>query len=195
MSINTDLPISVVGNGPSKSFWIPEDHANEPSIGCNLYEGCRWTAIYDKKIAGELNAKKRRIRRPVIAVGNFAEAVLMSPDALKHIVLFGIVRKRPLRIHNAGVGAILWALRAGYGPIDLYGFDSLYTRKRTTDSDKFWPRPETLTAAPPGWMKSWVNIFEAYPDLKLNLHLPEGQRMKSKEINKHFNLVFHPEAK
>lgn len=199
---------NLIGNGPSKQFWIQDfaEHVHEMSIGANLEQRCRLTSIYDRKIISEVCGKKRRINRPVILVGNAAEHALQEADFYRRAVVVGIVRQRPLKPQNAGQGALIWAMRCGYDPIHIYGWDSLYTGERKTDSDQFWPRPPTLCQEPNGWRKGWMNIFDVFKSAHFYLHVPEGVQRKDlfrkgwdpergREYRKRFTLVHHaPES-
>lgn len=201
-------PCHLIGNGPGKQFWVREmgNHLHEMSIGANLEERCRLTSIYDRKIVSEVCGKKRRIRRPVVLVGNAAEHSLQEPGFYQRAVVVGIVRQRPIKPQNAGQGALIWALRCGFDPIHMWGWDSLYTGERKTDSDRFWPRPPTLVQEPEGWRKGWRNIFETYKEARFTLHVPEGVKPKhlfrrpwqpeeAREHRKRFTLVHHaPES-
>lgn len=191
------IPCNIIGNGPSKRFWRLSDHVSEHSIGCNLEEACRWTSIYDRKILSEVTGKKRRVVRPAILVGNAAEEYRNDHSAGHRMVVIGTVEKKPLRIFNAGHGAIVWALRAQLEPIHLWGFDSIWTGLRETDSDQYWPRGDDLTKAPVGWAKSWSLIFEVYTNLTLLVHCPEGSALPKRsplmEFRQHFQLIYEKE--
>ena len=142
------------------------------------------------------SANKRRIRRPAILVGNAAEHCLQDDNAFRKMVVVGLVRKRPIRIFNAGHGAIVWALRCGYSPIHLWGFDSIWNGLRETDSDAVWPRGRNLAKAPDGWAKSWSLIFDAYQDLVLRVHCPVGTELPRRgplaDARHHFKLIHEP---
>ena len=163
----------------------------EMSIGSNLFQGCRLTAIYDRKLIAEVSGKKYRIRRPIVVGPNAVDEAIRDQGFLRNTVVVGFVFKRPIRVYCAGQTAVLWALRCGYSEVHLWGFDSLWTGGRHTDSDAQWPRSPDLTKAPDGWGKGWNFLFGTYTEAKLKVHLPEGEKVRMGGLNRHFEAVPH----
>lgn len=172
-------------------MWNQRDHPHDQSIGANLFEGCRLTAIYDRKVIMRVGARDIRIKRPVILGPNAFEEATKDNQSYRLMTVIGHVLRRPVEVQNAGHTAIVWALRCGHDPVHLWGFDSLWTNKRTTATDEVFPAtagPE----APKPWNKSWREIFDAHPKAVFPVHAPEGATLCMKDLNRHFRLVHEP---
>lgn len=178
------MEIDILGNGPSLELW---EDSGRTKIGCNAYQGADFCAVMDKNPLAMMHSKRVKQKAPLI-LGYAAWELTRNLNLQGRVDVHGVVQKKGnKKVRNAGQVAILWALRTGFSPLHLWGFDSLWTGRRDSSSnEEFGCKKEN---APPRWRHGWDVIFEEFPSARLIVHLPKGESIKTPGFAKEYHDV------
>jgi hypothetical protein len=179
--------LDIVGNGPSRKYWeqgkFEFGKSGVFSIGCNAAEDTDLICVVDRHVLDKVIGGRFRPKKPVILGYNASEYIFQAQGARRHLHIVGDVRKDGKHGANAGQCALIWGLRLGFREFHLWGFDSLWTRDRTSVTHATWgnvERGKVIEAegclpVREAWDEGWTRIREqAHPDTKYYLHADEG---------------------
>lgn len=166
--------INIVGNGPSRELW----DGTGRSIGANHATDTDMVVIVDRWPIGKIMMDKWRPKAPII-LGPAAWDEARSCNVWKRLKIHGVVNSYSPDV-NAGQCGTVWALRTRFD-VHLWGFDSLWTGKRTTSTDSVWAEwkggKPSKTKAANRWGNAWQSIRNEFPEDQITVHLPEGNEL------------------
>lgn len=156
------------------------------SIGCNCATDTDLLCICDKWLISKIMDREfRPKKRLILGPSAEAEARCCNIWNMGARVRGGISHREGYNL-NAGQTAALWAYDVYPGcELHLWGFDSLWTGERTTQTDTEWkewksakpPRDDGHRPAPQKWQDAWRVIHQKNPGILLYLHVPSGVKV------------------
>lgn len=175
--------VNIVGNGPSRELW----DGSGWSIGCNIATDTDVVCVWDKRPLDMVMAGKWKPAAPLL-LGPNAWEYQMQVNVWKRAQIVGMVEKhKGGYVRNAGQAAVLWVLRMGFRDIHLWGFDSIWTRDRSSLTHEVWGKP-AKTFIPEKWNIGWELVQADFPDARLIVHAPEGHKRQKSPL---FSLRSH----